>query len=132
MAKPRALLIAPAMLQRARDFRYPLTPPEAKVWQAVRNRQLGFKIRRQHPIGRFILDFSCSEERLAIEIDGDTHAAPDQKACDAARTAWLVERGYKVIRSQAGEVDRNLQGVLEAIRRACAARTAGGRKEGRG
>jgi len=133
MPKPeKTRRILPSMLQRARDFRYPLTPPEAKVWQAVRNRQLGFKIRRQHPIGRFILDFSCSEARLAIEIDGDAHAAPDQKACDAARTAWLVERGFEVIRSQAGEVDRNLQGVLEAIRRACAARTAGGREEGRG
>ena len=127
MPKPRAHLIAPAILERARDFRHPLTPPEAKVWQAVRRRQLGFKIRRQHPIGRFILDFSCSEARLAIEIDGDTHAAPDQKACDAARTAWLVERGFEVIRFQAGEGDRKLQGVLEAIRRACEARTAGGR-----
>ena len=132
MPKARAHLIAPAILQRARDFRHPLTPPEAKVWQAVRKRQLGFKIRRQHPIGRFIADFYCAEARLVIEIDGDTHAAPDQKACDAARTAWLVERGFEVNRFQAGEVDRNLQAVLEAIRRACAARTAGGREEGRG
>ena len=67
-----------------------------------------------------------------IEIDGDTHAAPDQAAYDSTRTAWLEERGYKVIRFQAGEVDRNLEGVLEAIRRACEARTAGGREEGRG
>jgi very-short-patch-repair endonuclease len=57
-----------------------------------------------------------------IEIDGDTHAAPDQAAYDSARTAWLEERGYKVIRFQAGEVGRNLEGVLEAIRRACEAR----------
>jgi very-short-patch-repair endonuclease len=98
----------------------------------VRKRQLGFKIRRQHPIGRFILDFSCSEARLAIEIDGDTHAAPDQEACDAARTAWLAERGYEAIRLPAGEVDRSIEAVLEAIRRACEARTAGGREEGRG
>ena len=75
--------IPPSMLQRSRDFRHPLTPPEAKVWHAVRNRQLGFKFRRQHPIGRFIADLYCAEARLAIEIDGDTHAAPDQKACDA-------------------------------------------------
>jgi very-short-patch-repair endonuclease len=120
-------LIAPAILERARDFPHPLTPPEAKVWHAVRKRQLGFKIRRQHPIGRFIADFYCAEAKLVIEIDGDTHAAPDQKACDAARTAWLVERGFEVIRFQAGEVDRNLQGVLEVIRSACEARTAGGR-----
>ena len=122
MPKARAHLIAPAILQRARDFRHPLTPPEAKVWQAVRKRQLGFKIRRQHPIGRFIADFYCAEARLVIEIDGDTHAAPDQAAYDSARTAWLEERGYKVIRFQAGEVDRNLQGVLRRIKEACEAR----------
>jgi very-short-patch-repair endonuclease len=132
MPKPRARLIAPAILQRARDFRHPLTAPEAKVWHGVRNRQLGFKFRRQRPIGRFIVDFWCAEAKLVIEIDGDTHAAPDQAAYDSARTAWLEERGYKVIRFQAGEVDRNLEGVLEAIRRACEARTAGGREEGRG
>jgi very-short-patch-repair endonuclease len=67
-----------------------------------------------------------------VEIDGDIHADPDQAAYDSTRMAWLEERGYKVIRFQAGDVDRNLQGMLEAIRRACEARTAGGREEGRG
>ena len=113
--------IHPALLQRSRDFRHPLTPPEAKVWDAVRNRQLGFKVRRQHAIGRFIVDFYCAEARLVIEIDGDTHVAADQAAYDEARTAWLEERGYKVIRFGAGEVGRNLAGVLEAIRGACEA-----------
>jgi very-short-patch-repair endonuclease len=122
MPKPRAHLIAPAILERARDFRHPLTPPEAKIWWAVRSRQLGFKFRRQHPIGRFIADFYCSEARLAIEIDGDTHAAPDQAAYDSTRTAWLEERGYRVIRFRAGEVQRNLEGVLRRIKEACEAR----------
>ena len=132
MPKARAHLIAPAILERARDFRHPLTPPEAKVRHAVRKRQLGFKFRRQHPIGRFIGDFYCAESKLVIEIDGDVHGQLSQEEHDRARDAWLVERGYKVIRFQAGEVDRNLEGVLEAIRRACEARTAGGREEGRG
>jgi very-short-patch-repair endonuclease len=127
MPKAKGHFIAPRILQRSRDFRHPLTAPEAKVWHGVRNRQLGFKFRRQHPIGRFIGDFYCAEARLLIEIDGDTHAAPDQAAYDSTRTAWLEERGYKVIRFQAGEVDRNLEGVLETIRRACEARAAGGR-----
>jgi very-short-patch-repair endonuclease len=61
-----------------------------------------------------------------IEIDGDTHAAPDQVAYDSTRTAWLEERGYKVIRFQAWEVHRSIEAVLEAIRRACEARMAGG------
>jgi hypothetical protein len=41
-------------------MRHPLTLAEAKVWARVRNQQLGFKIRRQHPIGRFIADFCCA------------------------------------------------------------------------
>ena len=124
MPKPKGHSVSPVLLQRSRDFRHPLTPPEAKVWDAVRNRQLGFKIRRQHAIGRFIVDFYCAEARLVIEIDGDAHAVPGQAAYDAARTAWLEERGYKVIRFEAGEVGRNLAGVLEAIRGACEAGAA--------
>src|SRR3972149_5170722 len=110
--------IHPALLERARDFRHPLTQPEAKVWHRLRNRQLGFKFRRQQPLGHFIVDFYCAESRLAIETDGETHEAPDQGAYDASRTAWLGERGYEVIRFGAGEVGRNLAGVLGAIRAA--------------
>jgi very-short-patch-repair endonuclease len=115
--------IRPAILQRSREFRHPLTPPEAKVWHAVRDRQLGFKIRRQHPIGRFIADFYWAEERLVIEIDGDTHAAPDQAEYDSTRTAWLEERGYRVLRFQARDVDHGLDAVLQAIREACVGRS---------
>ncbi|HLC04773.1 MAG TPA: DUF559 domain-containing protein [Anaerolineales bacterium] len=58
MPKPaKTHRIHPALLERTRELRHPLTPPEAKLWSAVRNRQLGFKLRRQHPIGRFIVDF---------------------------------------------------------------------------
>jgi very-short-patch-repair endonuclease len=71
----------------------------------------------------FVSPNPCAEARLVIEIDGDTHAAPDQGAYDSARTKWLEERGYKVIRFQAGEVDRSIEAVLEAIRRACEARS---------
>ena len=125
MAKLKGHFTSPALLERARDFRHPLTPPEAKVWNGVRNRQLGFKIRRQHAIGRFIVDFYCAEARLAIEIDGDTHAARDQAIYDSARTSWLRERGHKVIRFEAGEVGRSLASVLEAMRAACEAGAQG-------
>jgi very-short-patch-repair endonuclease len=123
MAKPTKLhRIAPAILQRSRDFRHPLTPTEARVWQAVRRRQLGFKIRRQHPIDRFIADFYCAEAKLVIEIDGDAHVAEDQAAYDGARSKWLEERGYRVIRFGAGQVEEDLEGVVEGIRRACEGR----------
>ena len=130
MPRPTKLRrIPPAILQRSRDFRHPLTPTENKIWHAVRRRQLGFKIRRQHPIGKFIVDFYCAEACLVIEIDGDSHAPPDQAAYDAARTRWLEERGYRVIRFAAGQVEEDLAGGVrpslcsgccaKGIRRAC-------------
>jgi len=122
MPKAKGHFIAPRILQRSRDFRHPLTPAEARVWQEVRNRQLGFKIRRQHPIGRFIADFYCAEAMLVIEIDGDVHSDPDQAAYDEARAGWLEERGYYVLRFQAREVDKDLRAVVRAMREACEAR----------
>ncbi|MBI3362975.1 MAG: DUF559 domain-containing protein [Chloroflexi bacterium] len=115
--------VYPPILQRARDMRHPLTAAEAKVWARVRNRHLGFKIRRQHPIFRFIADFYCAEAKLVIEIDGDTHADPDQAEYDAARTEWLEARGYRVVRFQNDDVHRSLEAVLEAIHAACLERT---------
>jgi very-short-patch-repair endonuclease len=75
-----------------------MTQTEAKIWQAVRGRQLGFEIRRQHTIGRFSADFYCAEAKLVIEIDGDSHAPADQADYDAARSECLEEHGYRVIR----------------------------------
>ena len=121
MPRPTKLhRIPPAILQRSRDFRHPLTPTEAKVWQALRRRQLGFKFRRQHPIDRFIVDFYCAKASLVVEIDGDSHAPPDQADYGAARTRWLEERGYRVIRPAAAQqVENDLEGVVEGIQDAC-------------
>jgi very-short-patch-repair endonuclease len=118
-SEPKEHYVYPPLLQRAREMRHPLTPAEAKVWQRVRNQQLGVKIRRQHPIGHFIADFYCASARLVIEIDGDTHAEPDQAEYDAARTRWLEERGYRVIRFSNNDVHANIEGVLGVIKAAC-------------
>ena len=124
MPKPqKAHRILPAILQRSRDFRHPLTRGKAKVWHGVRNRQLGFKFRRQHPVGRFIADFYCAESKLVIEIDGDVHADPGQAEYDEGRTGWLEERGYHVLRFQARDVDNDLDGVLQGIREVCVGRS---------
>lgn len=96
-----------------------LTPAEATVWATVRNQQLGYKIRRQHPIGYFIADFYCAHAKWVIEIDGDSHSEPSQMEYDAARPQWLEAHGYRVIRFQNDEVHRNLAAVLEVLRQAC-------------
>ncbi len=102
--------------QRARQLRQNATPAEQILWQALRNRQLnGLKFRRQHPIGRFILDFYCAEKRLAVEVDGGQHADPDQRRDDQARTAALAAHGITVLRFWNHEVLNQLEAVLQAI-----------------
>jgi very-short-patch-repair endonuclease len=110
--------IYPPVLERARELRQPQTPIESKLWARLRDRQLGgFKFRRQHPIGRFVVDFYCADCRLVVEVDGDLHA--DQVEYDQARTDWLSERGYTVIRFPSRAVQNQLEAVLAAILAEC-------------
>ncbi len=107
--------VSPKTRKYARELRRELTPIEAILWQRLRSRRLaGLKFRRQHPIGHFITDFYCAERKLAIEIDGDTHA--EQGRYDTSRTAWLEEQGIKVIRFNNRDVLDNLPSVLEVIK----------------
>jgi very-short-patch-repair endonuclease len=56
--------------ERARDLRRDGTNVEMRLWQKLRNRQLGVDFRRQHPAGNFYLDFYAPALRLAVELDG--------------------------------------------------------------
>jgi very-short-patch-repair endonuclease len=71
--------IHPATLARAREMRHLQTPAEASLWRFWRNRQTGYKFRRQHPIERSIIDFCCAEAKLLNEVDGSSHLESDQK-----------------------------------------------------
>ena len=112
--------VHPVILARARELRRPLTPAEAKLWQRLRRKQLyGLKFRRQHPIFRFIVDFFCNQNKLVVEVDGAHHAEPEQQAYDEARTEWLEQHRYRVIRFTNREVMSNIEGVLQEIARQC-------------
>jgi very-short-patch-repair endonuclease len=61
--------------KRARALRSNLTDAERKLWSALRRRALdGHRFRRQHPLGPYIVDFVCLEQRLIVEVDGGQHA----------------------------------------------------------
>jgi very-short-patch-repair endonuclease len=110
--------IYPPLLTAARELRQPQTPAEVKLWSRLRNHQLdGLKIRRQHPVDRFIIDFYCAEAKLCIEIDGDSHA--EQLEYDQARTDYLNERGYNVIRFTNREVFNQCEAVCQQIADEC-------------
>jgi very-short-patch-repair endonuclease len=109
--------IYPSILERARAMRHPQTPAEATLWRALRNRHPGYKFRRQHPIDRFIIDFYCAEAKLCIELDGASHAEPEQQAYDIARTQYLAALGYQVVRFTNHAVRYNLQAAVAEITR---------------
>lgn len=97
----------------ARRLRRNSTDVEMKLWQRLRNRQLGVDFRRQHPAGSFILDFYCSTLRLAIELDGGQHAIVPRR--DQYRDAWLAERDVTVLRFWNSDITENIGGALEMI-----------------
>jgi len=120
--RARVHRLPPSVLDKSRELRHPLTPPEKELWRRLRDHQLGFHIRRQHVLlGRYIADFYCADARLCIEVDGDSHAEPDQIEYDAARTRALETEGYRVMRFTNRDVFRDLKGVLETITQACKA-----------
>nr|WP_168047398.1 endonuclease domain-containing protein [Brevundimonas alba] len=99
-----------------------MTPPEARLWGCLKGGALGFKFRRQHSIGTYILDFYCAASRLAVEVDGARHGTPEQMAYDQRRTAWLEARGIAILRYPALSIRDNLDGVLAGIRAAASER----------
>ena len=104
-----------------RALRRRQTDAERALWAKLRNRQIGgVKFRRQQPVGPYVCDFVSFEKRLVVEIDGGQHNSGTTRLGDAERTAWLRERGYRVVRFWNTDVVDNLDGVLEAIMEAVA------------
>ena len=77
--------------------RYNYTTCEDFLWKKLRNRQLhGFKFRRQHRIGCYVVDFFCFSKKLVIEVDGLIHK--NYEAQDQKRTKYLEKRGISILR----------------------------------
>jgi very-short-patch-repair endonuclease len=96
-----------------------MSVPEVMLWVRLRARPGGFKFRRQHPAGPYVLDFFCSKAGLAVEVDGMNHDMGDRPVSDAARDAWLGEQNIKVLHIPAGDIARDAEAVIETIIAAC-------------
>src|SRR5205085_4645008 len=82
----------------AAKLRRTATPMERHTWSLLRDRGiLGFKFRRQHVLRGFIVDFYCAAQRLVLELEGDAHDGPDQRAYDAARAEVLEAAQFRVV-----------------------------------
>ena len=112
----RATRGQPSHLDLKRRLRSNMTGPETRLWSRLRARQLqGLKFRRQHGIGRYIVDFYCPEQSLVIEVDGDSHADADQILKDQHRDRYFQSLGLPVIRYANDDILKNLDGVLEDL-----------------
>jgi len=101
----------------ARGLRRRQTDAERRLWARLRDRRLlGVRFARQVPIGPYIVDFCCREQRLIVELDGGQHAT--RADYDAGRTAFLEGLGYRVLRFWDNEALRNTDGVLQRIAQA--------------
>ncbi len=101
----------------SKELRQRQTDAESKLWYFLRNRQMeGYKFRRQHRIGRYIVDMVCLDKKLIIEMDGGQHNEAPEQEKDRLRTGWLKKEKYKLLRFWDNEVLTNTEGVLEIIR----------------
>jgi very-short-patch-repair endonuclease len=91
------------------------TASQALLWKALRGGALAGRVRRQHPIGPYIVDFYVPRARLVIEVDGAVHAERAQGARDAVRDRALGAWGLRVVRVPAWRVERELGSVLRQL-----------------
>jgi len=104
----------------ARNLRRTLTRSEELLWERLRARRFhGLKVRRQHPVGGFVLDFYCEDLRLAIEVDGGSHDDPTVRNADRERQLALEGLGTWSVRIRAEATEAQVHSVLAEIEQAC-------------
>jgi len=100
------------MTKRVRILRRNTTDAEWMLWRGLRDQQLGWRFRRQHPIPPYIVDFACLEARLVVEADGGQHALDGEHAL---RDEELRRKGWRVLRFWNNDILENPTGVLQTI-----------------
>ena len=107
----------PTLRTFRRKLRSNLTPAEARLWSMLKNSQLdGRKFRRQHSFSGYVLDFYCSSEKLAVELDGEVHFHERAAQHDYERKLFLQYFGINVLRFENRLVFEEPVWVLDRIR----------------
>ena len=107
----------PALKTFRTELRSHLTPAEASFWNLVKNSALdGRKFRRQHSVGKYILDFYCPTERLGIELDGEVHYNDVATEYDNERKLFLQQFEILVVRFENWLVFDEREFVVGTIR----------------
>lgn len=103
------------IFDNARVLRKSPTHAESILWSYLRQRPMGYKFRRQHPISIYIADFYCHSLKLIIEVDGGIHLNSDVQKHDQERQKNLESEGLFFIRCTNEDVEKNLENVIKRI-----------------
>jgi very-short-patch-repair endonuclease len=104
----------------SKSLRKRASDTEQLLWRHLRAKRFGgLKFRRQQPIGTYIVDFVCFEQKIIVELDGGQHGLPEEMNHDNKRDEWFEVQGYRVLRFWDNEVLKNTRGVLEVIWKHC-------------
>ena len=109
----------------ARKLRSEMSVPERLLWRELRKRPGGFKFRRQHPAGQYVLDFYCASLRLAVEVDGWAHDSASTIAKDRTRSAYLRTQDIATTRIPAKAIQSDVEAVTVRLLEICVERQAG-------
>jgi very-short-patch-repair endonuclease len=100
----------------AQKLRRDQTQAERKFWTVLESyRTSGWHLRRQSPIGPYVVDFVCKQAGVIFEIDGDSHHTDPGISADLVRTAYLESRGCYLVRFTNLDVMSNPEGVWQAV-----------------
>jgi crossover junction endodeoxyribonuclease RuvC len=106
-------LLPASTTARSRDLRKNAGDPELVMRRALREAFPQAKFRHQVPMGRYHADFCSHALKLIVEIDDATHALRVER--DEARTHFLNDEGYCVLRFWNNDVMGNVDGVIATI-----------------
>jgi len=110
-------IVPPVAISRARRLRRCMTDGERKLWSELKEfrRWYGVHVRKQAPIGPYVVDFAIHEQKLVIEVDGEHHFTAEGLVRDVRRDAWLKSIGYRVLRFNTGDLSESFDGCVQEI-----------------
>ncbi|MBL8823320.1 MAG: endonuclease domain-containing protein [Planctomycetia bacterium] len=101
--------------EKRRVLRSTMPPAEVILWQRIRGQQLGYKFRRQFSVGSYVIDFYCAHEKLAIELDGESHFIEGASERDKNRQEFIENFGIRFLRFTNVDIYDNIDSVLQII-----------------
>ena len=111
-------MVEEPIIIKAKRLRKNMTKQERHVWyDFLRNRPE--KWYKQKVIGNYIVDFYCPKLKLIIEIDGYQHFYEENREYDNKRTEYLEKLGYRVLRFENTEVNKDIEEVRYIINNVC-------------